>query len=39
MRNNPLRMWLDGAGTATGSNVSGVLRVGAVNTQYDLEYW
>jgi hypothetical protein len=33
--NNPLRVWLDGAGTATGSNVSGVLRVGQVNTQYD----
>ena len=33
--NNPLRVWLDGAGSSTGSNISGVLRVGQVNTQYD----
>ena len=31
----PLRVWLDGAGTATGSNVSGVLRIGQINTQYN----
>ena len=32
---NPLRVWLDGAGSSTGSNISGVLRVGQVNTQYN----
>ena len=31
----PDRIWVDGAGTSTGSNISGVLRVGPVNTQYD----
>ena len=31
----PNRIWIDGAGTSTASNISGVLRVGQVNTQYN----